>query len=566
MSAQREFGPEVAEFLSACSQQYDALLEASGEIRAHGNPEAILDWVKTVAAFAAMHHPGRFADGALENLALEVGRQLDRTASPPLWLESLVAQRARSAPAKRRVLHVATTMLNIGGHTRTILNWIRKDPGSEHSLVTTSSAGVQISPVVMEAIAESGGQLYVLPDESPLLSRARWLREFSRRSADLVFLHLVPYDVVPVVAFAESGGPPVALINLADQCFWLGSTVADSVVHLREIGATTSRDIRFTRNDLLLPIPLFEARAELSKADARRELGIPESQIVLLTIGRGIKFAPSARHNFFRTGREILDRNPAAHLYVVGVRAADHAQSPEFVAHDRMHFLGPLNDPTAYQRAADVYLEGFPFGSQTALLETALAGTACVPAFAPATALLATHDFALTGTVDNPADEPGYVARVGEYAADREKRVAIARTLRERVLHFHVLESWNGMLDQVYGALEKLRHDALPLPNAKGAARHIDLAISEYHATRANGADVRTFVDGEVRGLMRFASYTMRQRGFHADSFRLLRFANRNQVWDRESVGYAIKLLPHWLVHAARRFMKRQDDTCREIS
>jgi hypothetical protein len=455
------------------------------------------------------------------------------------------------------VLHVATTIYSVGGHTRTILNWIRKDPQSEHSLVTTTSTGVSISPLIAEAIASTGGQAFVLNDDASLCARASWLRNFANANADVVFLHLAPYDVVPVAAFATDVAPPIALINLADQCFWYGSTVADSVVHLREIGATSSRELRFTRNDLLLPIPLFETRAELTRADARREIGIPDSQLVLLTVGRRVKFAPTARHNFFRVAREILVRNPDAHVYLVGVAASDYASHPDFVSHERMHFAGTLDDATAHQKAADVYLEGFPFGSQTALLEAAMTGAACVPAFAPASPLLATQDFALDGLADNPADEAGYIDRACDFAAHPDKCTAAGAALRERVLHYHVLPSWNEMLENTYRALAQLRHEPKELPATRGEQRAVDLAISEYHGSQFTEGNIAQRVEDEVRGRIKNSAYYLRRRGFHADSFRMLRIANRNRRWDKESLVYAAKILPHWVLHNTRRLISR---------
>jgi hypothetical protein len=305
----------------------------------------------------------------------------------------------------------------------------------------------------------------------------------------------------------------------------------------------------------MLPIPLFESRTELTKSSARRELQIPESQLVLLTVGRRVKFAPSARHNFFRTAREILLRNPEAHIYLVGVAAGDYASHPQFVAHERMHFVGPVDDATAYQRSADVYLEGFPFGSQTALLEAAMPGTACVPAFAPATALLATQDFALDGIADNPADEAGYVARASQFAADRDARTHVGSALREKVLHYHVAESWNGMLENIYSALEKLAHSPVSIPSTEGYRRPVDLAISEYHGTRFPQANKEEAVAEEVRGRITNSAYYLRVRGYHADAFRLLRIAHRKRSWNREALIYAAKILPHWLLFTTRRLL-----------
>jgi hypothetical protein len=537
------FEPRVDEFLRACTLHYDALVERLMDLDKNSAPEGVLAWAEMTAGFAGMHHPGRFFDGALENIALALGRQSSAA-------QTIKVQTRRSR-GRRRILHVATVVPIIAGHTRTILNWIVKDQASEHSLFLTRQGQEPVPSSIFEAITASGGQTVSLLESTSIRERALSLRCFAREAADLVVLHVAPNDLVPVVAFADPGTPPVALLNICDQCFWVGCSVADMVIHLREIGATTSRQLRPTRNDRLLPIPLCETRPALTRRDARLELGIPDSQIVLLTVGRSLKYAPSARQNFFRTAREILNRNPDAHLYLVGVRNTDHIGTRGFVSHERMHFVGPVEDATRYQAAADVYIEGFPFGSQTALLESVLPGVACVPAYAPLTPLLATHDFALTGIVDNPLDEEGYIARAGALIASLEERTRMGDTLRERVLHYHVRESWNDSLEQAYCALGKLVHSPSEIPHTTGNRRSVDLAISAYHATRLRGDPAELPAKVAREGMLSTA-WAVRQRGFHRESFRLLRLANRRRMWDMGSILFAAKLVPHSLLYGAR--------------
>jgi glycosyltransferase involved in cell wall biosynthesis len=538
------FDPRIEDFLKACSLQYDDLVDAAWQLNRRASAEGTLGFVEAVAYFAAMHHPGRFADGALESIVLDAGRDLRGSGRVPCASVHLT-DTAFKATQRRRVLHVATMILDVGGLTRTILNWVRKDRTSQHSVVLTAHGDERILPLVPRAIAASGGQLVSLPTTMPALTRAYWLRCFAQEAADLVILHLHPYDVIPLAAFAEPGTPPVALVNLADQSFWIGSTVADAVIHQREVGAWTSRDLRFTRNDQLLPIPLCEPGSDVTRSQARTALGVPDDHVMLLSVGRSIKYAPSGRQSFFRTACAILDRHPQAHLHLVGVGAEDHAASPGFINHERMHFAGRIEEPTIYQRAADVYLEGFPFGSQTALLEAALAGLPCVLAPGLATPLLATQDLALTGIVDNPRDEEHYIARTSDLVRDRDHRRQLGDLLRQRVLGHHVDRSWNGYLDQIYSTLCSLSHTVTEIPVTTGASRPVDLAISEYHATRFTDPAPSLMVAGEARAFMLSAAYGLRQRGFYADAFRVLSVVNRRGGWDRASIGSVLKLVPH---------------------
>ena len=89
------------------------------------------------AEFAVSHHPGRFADGAIENVLLEIGSDLDGLDLPGLSWQELPIAPETEATSRRRVLHIASSVFPIGGHTRTIGNWINLDSESRHSVLLT---------------------------------------------------------------------------------------------------------------------------------------------------------------------------------------------------------------------------------------------------------------------------------------------------------------------------------------------------------------------------------------------------------------------------------------------
>lgn len=537
-----------APFLEACSARYEQLTAQLHDLTCFAHPEAILTWVEMIAGFAATNHPGRFVDGTIENIALKIGQELSLSTAPappaPLTKPSISSKRS-----SHRVVHVATVATSIGGHTRTIINWIRKDHESQHSLLLTRQGSTPLPKELVNAIVDSGGGIVVFSETDRIITRASWLRILAPRYGDIAVLHLVPDDVVPIVAFATETPIPIGLVNLADQCFWLGCTVADSTVNLRKVSRSINASFRFTRNELDLPIPLCEKIPPLTKREARAKLGIPNSHFVLLTVGRAIKYAPSRRQSFFRTAANLLSRHPQAQLFVMGVSAADYCHSENFVRHDRMHFLGPLPDATDYQRAADLYLEGFPFGSQTALLESVLPGTACVRAVAPLSPVLAASDVAIDGIAPVPCDESEYIALADLYISDCAKRNEVAMRLRDGVLRYHVNDQWNSMLNDAYAQLGQLRHAAQTIPTTRAAARSVDLAISEYHGTRFIGIDPLQAVDSLVRNSIFGSAYTLRQRGAYRDSWNVLRMSNSGRWWrDRRSVAFAVKLIPHKLI------------------
>jgi len=393
-----------AGFLRANSDIYEWLVDRAAATSQKADAEAALRDVAIAARFAAAFHPGRFADGAIENIAFRIGRQLAPTAGDAnLDAMNIVARRN-----VRRVMHLASHINGVGGHTRMLYHWVRDDADSCHSLVVTHQADTPVPAWLSPALRESGGFFAILEPELDLCEKARRVRRMARHFADLVVLHHDPNDVIPTVAFARRDVPPVVVLNHADHQFWLGSSVVDMAVNLRTPGAEHTAERRFIFRNAILPVPLALPNAGLSRRDARLALGIAQDKIVLISIGRGEKFRPCPSHDFVATAWRILEAEPRAHIYVVGECEAGIAPYLRSPIHSRLHFAGTREDTSAYRSAADIYVESFPFGSQTAVLEAALSGLPVVPAYAPLSPLLVANDDALSHLLPNPSNEQEY--------------------------------------------------------------------------------------------------------------------------------------------------------------
>src|SRR5262245_32124703 len=119
----RVTGDEVSVF----NDLYETLVSYCDHPRGK-NPEWDLVCVERAASFAKGYHAGRFADGALDNTILELGHELG-------GIEPAMRPRVPKHRGKRRVLHVVTAVVGVGGHTRTIKNWIHLDRSSQHLVV-----------------------------------------------------------------------------------------------------------------------------------------------------------------------------------------------------------------------------------------------------------------------------------------------------------------------------------------------------------------------------------------------------------------------------------------------
>jgi hypothetical protein len=484
-------------FLRRSAAAYEAVVAHVIRLDARGDDEETLKWLRLAASVAWFTHPGRFADERLEAIALRAGQRLE-----PLRPTGAAqtGNAALAANGRRCVLHVATSVHETGGHTRLIENWIRHDDAALHSLVLLDQQPCHIRAELVARIAASGGELVVVPANCPLLDKARRLRKVAQAGYDLVVLHHHPDDVVPLVALAVAECPPVAVMNHADHVFWLGASVADAVIDFRDYGARLSRERRGSRRSLMFPLPLDSRSPTLGRAEARLRLGIPDTEVMLLSIGSANKYAPTKKYNFFRTLHRVITDNPTARLYVVGV-GEDDFRSFGVRRPERTNLLGIISDPSAHEAAADLYLESFPYGSYTALIETAARGVCPVLMYAPTSHTDISGDVPLKGLITNATDEADYVARVTTLINDPAERTRLGQAVARQIASIHGCDVGRAYLQPVYERLIGTTHRPAPLPAQKSAETVDDLSLAGVSGSRIKTAVLQRFSNHALAGL-----------------------------------------------------------------
>ena len=379
-------------------------------------------------------------------------------------LEAVLRRAGRAAPASdqvmlkpaspgRRWLHVLTESHHVGGHTALCRRWIELDgSGDRHDLALTGQDLSKASTNLIDAVRASRGEAFcATPGPTPLVEKATWLRSLAA-SVDAVVLHTHMWDPVPTMAFGSHGGPGVLMLNHADHVYWTGSSVADLVLNLRPSGELMCLQHRGCDRIARLPIPL--PRSPVKSGDAqglnwRRAQGISDDSVVFLTIGTAYKYAPTPTLSFFAAAKRLLGEMPAAHLVAVGPSSREaHWQELVKSAPGRVHAMGVQTDLKAILAAATVYLEGFPFGSLTAMLEAALA--AVPPVMAPALCPLPyrSDDFALQDE-PVPEDVDAYVARALALASRQITNPASGGTVRDCVEQLHCEPNWRQHLEPI---------------------------------------------------------------------------------------------------------------------
>jgi glycosyltransferase involved in cell wall biosynthesis len=428
-----------------CAVFWRLLDRAAGLRRRRADAAAV--YAEIAANYAMSHHPGLFASPELERLLLAIGRSLP---SPPQGR----AGSARADGAPRAVLHVLTRAFDIGGDARTVWRWIGLDDGRAHSVVLTRQGAVPVPAPLREAVAASGGQVHVLNERrGGLLAWASVLRDLAAR-ADLVALHVHPYDVIPTLAFADKAcTPPVVFVDHADHAFWVGTGTSDIVAALRASGRYLARERRGVapERSALLPIPLSPPPDAPSRAEARAQLGLAEDALVLLSIARPHKYTPIDDESFIEAVSPILERHPSAVLLVIGPDHAGPWAEAAARTGGRVRALGLREDTAPFYRAADLYLDSYPVVSITSLLEAGGHGLPLVsrppPLAAPG---VLGADTPGLGHLVRARGAAGLRAAVGHLLADPEYRAWLGEATRRDIAAAHTGDAWRRSLHALY--------------------------------------------------------------------------------------------------------------------
>ena len=417
-----------------------------------------MEAVWSVGHLAWQHHPGRFADGSLENpvLRLKIANLSSSRGSVPAILKQ-----KRSSPG---TLHVATTIYPTGGHTRVLANWLLHDSGGIPGIVLTNQTA-PCPDFFEQAVVQAQGWMTQLPLSEPMAMRAARLREISRQFKRVV-LHTHPNDPIPIAAFSASGGPPVAMFNHAHFNFCLGPTVSDVIINTMKHFRGVTDKFRFPRNTYILPsIPgMFQAgSAPINKQDAKRKLGLNETEPLVMSIGSERYFKPAAGYDFFQTISKLLDAHPSINVVVVGVR-----QNCQFIPaglRNRIRFrcVGPVLDPVPYYQAADICLESFPMPSLGGLLEAAIHGEAFpIPVYGLNECILRVSHAPTFTCSYRPKDENDYLNYIVHLLNSPSETREQARSIRFSITQFHK-ECSQGVVE-LNRLIDGLKHAPCEIP------------------------------------------------------------------------------------------------------
>lgn len=431
---------------------FDRFVKKAESNLAEGDVEAAIFWGTIASHVPPKRHAGIFWSPRLERLiravALRIGPAAPFHPAPP------------SADAHyRKILHVATQVVEVGGLTRMLARWINADLGRRNSVVLTQQRG-SVPEFFRETVQSHGGTIKLLNHQpGGILEWARILRDHSREF-DAVVLHIHCEDMIPLLAFADPAlCPPVFLLNHADHLFWLGSSEAHLTFNLRESAA----DLCISRRGIppersfLLPTLVEHKTRNRSREAAKRAIGESPETVLLVSIARGAKYKTMNGVSYADFHVETLQRHPHAKLIVVGPGDPADWEEAKAATGGRIVSLAETPDPTVYYEAADIYLDSYPFTSSTSMMEAACYSCPLVTIFVPpARARIMAINHVGLGQQLTARNYEEYCRLLSELIDDAALRARLGAAVRAEAERFILPPRWTDILNEGYRAAARL--------------------------------------------------------------------------------------------------------------
>ncbi|MGY1680802.1 glycosyltransferase [Geodermatophilus sp. SYSU D01176] len=432
--------------LAANRRNYELLVELARHYADRGDTEHVLRTATLAATYAWLAPVGLLSDTRVERAVVHAVRGSGR----------VTVDGDRRAG---RVLHVLTEAYSTGGHTRLAWRWMARDERTSDVVLTNQHGAVPDELVA--SVRATGGELHELQvTATGLLDRARQLRQHMDR-ADLVVLHVHPYDAVALAAANLPGPrPPVVLENHADHAYWLGVAGTDLLCDLRPQTRAVDVGLRGVPADRIgvLPLPVDELPSPAGDA-LRRELGIRPDAVVALTVSADWKMAPAWGRGMRDVVERVLRWSPQLCVVLVGATPSEDWSRLDKRYPGRVFPVGKVPDPAPYFALADVYLDSYPTHSSTSALEAAVLGLPVV-----ALADLSEDDPASILQAGSPglaglprvATAEKFATTVRRLAADADLRRQAGADARAAVLAVHDGPAWRAGLESLYAKARAL--------------------------------------------------------------------------------------------------------------
>ncbi|MEY4703124.1 MAG: hypothetical protein RIR96_1021 [Bacteroidota bacterium] len=313
--------------------------------------------------FCWMNAPLRFSDPELEALIMQ---------KRPNWNNDVIFSNDQ-----RRFVYLASTLFEVGGHTRCLMNTISHLPEQEHTVILTRQYK-NIPPAVSDFFTTHNVKVICLDKLDGLMKKVETIRKhiLEIKPAKVFSFHH-PDDLIPVLSITGSRSFQSVLYNHADHVYSLGAHLFDKHIDFRKTGARISSLGKNVKAVNVVPLPLLKKETIMNASISEKW---EQYDYVVGTLTNISKVKP------YQNTETILEvMMNLAHQYknllflIIGIDTDTTEKSVGKKVPCNLKCLGVVPNPDAYYQKLDFFLEPFPVGSGLGILEACQYGA--IPLF-----------------------------------------------------------------------------------------------------------------------------------------------------------------------------------------
>lgn len=270
---------------------------------------------------------------------------------------------------QKKILHIATELYDVGGHTRVIKNWIEEDVECKSHLLLTCQKKELKTNIIEELEEKMAQSTLILNSSKNHIQKAHDVIYFIvKNDINIVVLHTHPYDIVPFLSLSFKNAPKIILFNHSDHTFCLGAKEVNLMFEFRDEGKRLSYEHRGVNNAITVGLPTKKLLPKKKPSKNK------EDSIVFVSMASWYKYKPFEGQNFFLRYTDFLQRHPDVKMYIIGVSEEHYKKHIKEQIPNNLFLLGVLPNPEEYLKKAHYYIESFPVGSILAAYDSCVYG------------------------------------------------------------------------------------------------------------------------------------------------------------------------------------------------
>lgn len=412
--------------------------------------EDCINYIEKTASFGWFNFSGYYKSETLEILLAKIQQRI-----------LPIASHQQKQIKTNKILHICSEVYTSGGHSKLLYNWIKNDFSKKHTILSTRLSMEEITDISNFYLAGNIDVEHISVKSSSKIESTKLLNQQLLNGYDAITLHIHPDETITNIVLSQKDiTTPVCLINHADHVFWLGTSIADMVLQIRESSISIDEERRniLKERQFFLPIPI-ETAHNIEEGDTNSETNF----INILSTGTAYKYNPNEQYNFLEEAFKIVEENPEVIFNIVGMNSdSDYAKEYQ---HERIILHGIVSSQklAEIENITDIYIEGFPMPSFTALLQVALRKIPFALHYNPLPLFKLFSDNNEHNIV-YPKNLDEWHSNIKKLIRDTKYRSETLQKQHEYVLLNYSIEVWESRIQKLYQIINNKKH-AYWMPN-----------------------------------------------------------------------------------------------------